>query len=368
MLDSVLDTRYFGNPVATWLVAAGVLVVSFLTLVLVRRIAIRRLDAFAARTSTVVDDLALGALRRTRRFFLFVLALTIAAKTSLQLPSNVQLAVELVAKIAVLLQLASWGNGAITFWLHRVTATKHGADRASLTTLNVLGVVARIVLWVLIALVALDAFGVNVTGLITGLGIAGVAVALAVQNILGDLLASLSIALDKPFVIGDTIQVDTFTGTVEHIGLKSTRLRSLSGEQVVIANAELLKARIRNFARQQERRVLFTVSLQYDTPADLVERVPGIVKEFVLAQPDTRFDRSHFSAFTDSALVVETVYFMTTADYARYMDTQQRINLAIMRRFAELGIEFAFPTRTVVVRAAPAEIPDEVATAAAGRA
>jgi small-conductance mechanosensitive channel len=350
MLDNVLETRYLGNPVATWLIALGVLVASLLALVLARRIAIRRLEKFALRTSTIVDDLALGALRRTRRFFLFVLALTIAAKTSLQLPSNVQLAFELLAKVAVLLQLANWGNGAITFWLDRVTATKKGADRASLTTLNVLGIVARIVLWVLIALVALDAFGVNVTGLITGLGIAGVAVALAVQNILGDLIASLSIALDKPFVIGDTINVDTFTGTVEHIGLKSTRLRSLSGEQIVMSNAELLKARIRNFQRQLERRVVFTLSLQYDTPADLVERVPGMIKEIVQAQPETRLDRSHFSAFADSALLVETVYFVTTADYGKYMDTQQRINLAIMRRFAEHGIEFAFPTRTVVVR------------------
>jgi small-conductance mechanosensitive channel len=347
----VLATRYFGNTVGTWLVAVGVLVAAFLTLVLVRRLLLRRLEKFAARTATQVDDLALGGLRRTRKAFLFVVALVLAAKTVLVLRSNVQLAVELLGKIAVLLQLASWGNGAIAFWLHRVSASKTGSDRAALTTLNVIAVVARIVLGILIALVALDAFGVNVTGLITGLGIAGVAVALAVQNVLGDLLASLSIALDKPFVIGDTITVDTFTGTVQHIGLKSTRLRSLSGEQIVMSNAELLKARIRNFQHLVERRVLFQLSLQYDTSPDLVERAPAIVREIIEAQPQVRFDRSHFSAFADSALLIETVYFVLSADYVVFMDTQQRVNLAIMRRFAELGIEFAFPTRTVMVRA-----------------
>jgi small-conductance mechanosensitive channel len=351
-LRDLLAARWLGNPVSAWLTAAAILVGGFLLLVLVRRLLVRRLERFAEHTHTPLDDLALDALRRTSTAFLLVVAVAAAARTSLALPEHARTGVALLARIAFLLQAASWGNGAITFWLQRLTAQRAATDRASITTLAALGVLARFVLWVLLFLLALDAFGVNITALVTGLGIAGVAVALAVQNVLGDLLASLSIALDKPFVIGDFIVVDTFQGTVEDIGLKTTRLRSLSGEQLVFANAELLKARIRNFGRMAERRVLFQLSVQYDTPPDLVERIPQLVREVVSAETPVRFDRSHFSAFTDSALVIETVYYVLSAEYNVYMDIQQRVNLTLMRRFAELGVEFAYPTRTVVLRGA----------------
>jgi small-conductance mechanosensitive channel len=207
----------------------------------------------------------------------------------------------------------------------------------------------------LVVLLALDAFGVNITALVTGLGIAGVAVALAVQNVLGDLLASLSIALDKPFVVGDTINFDQFTGTVENIGLKTTRLRALSGEQLVVANAELLKARIRNFQGQRERRVMFTLTFPLSTPPAAMARVPVLVRDAVTAQPETRFDRSHFSAITDQALAVETVYYVTSGDYALYMDVQQRINLALLEALAASDVQLAVPTRSVVVRGDPSE-------------
>jgi small-conductance mechanosensitive channel len=256
--------------------------------------------------------------------------------------------------VVVLLQMAVWGNAAITFWLARITARRRDgehADLGSVTTLNALGVLARVVVWVVIFLLALQNFGVNITALITGLGIAGIAVALAVQNILGDVLASLSIVIDKPFVIGDYIVVDTFQGTVEDVGLKTTRLRSLSGEQIIFSNSELLKARIRNYKRMTERRATFTIGLQYDTPPDKVERVPQIIRELITSIPQTRLDRTHFQGFGDSALNIETVYFVLVPDYVLYMDIQQQINLTLLRRFAEEGIEFAFPTRTVMIKA-----------------
>ena len=345
----LLARELWGNGVAAWLVAAAVLLGGWGTLVLARRLLVRRLERFAERTSTYLDDLALRALRHTSKAFLFVVALAAAARVALVLPANVDAAVRLVATIALLLQGARWGNGAITFWLERVTRQRAETDRASLTTIAALGVLARVVVWVLIFLVALDAFGVDVTALVTGLGIAGVAVALAVQNVLGDLLASLSIALDKPFVIGDSIAFEGFNGTVEHIGLKTTRLRSVSGEQIVVANAELLKARIRNYQRQVERRVVFPTALAFDTPPELAERAPQILREIVAAQPSTRLDRSHFSGFGESSLNLETVYFVTTADYGVYMDTQQRIYLEMMRRFRAEGITLAPPPRAVVV-------------------
>jgi small-conductance mechanosensitive channel len=215
----------------------------------------------------------------------------------------------------------------------------------------------HLLVWIVIFLLALQNFGVNITALITGLGIAGIAVALAVQNILGDVLASLSIVIDKPFVIGDYIVVDTFQGTVEDVGLRTTRLKSLSGEQIIFSNAELLKARIRNYKRMTERRATFTIGLQYDTPADKVERVPGIIHDLITSIPQTRLDRTHFQGFGDSSLNVETVYFVLVPDYNVYMDIQQQINLTLLRRFAAEGIEFAFPTRTVLIKGELPESP-----------
>ncbi|MBV9879697.1 MAG: mechanosensitive ion channel family protein [Gemmatirosa sp.] len=344
-----IDRVYYGNSLAAWLTAIGVLIGVWLLLVVVRRLLIRRLERFAARTTTAVDDVVLGALRRTSSLFLLVLAFAAAAHTAVELPSRVTLGVELLSKLVLLLQAASWGTGAIAFWLGHVTRHRGAHDQSSVTTLNVIAILARIVLWSLILLLALASFGIDITALVTGLGIAGIAVALAVQNVLGDLFASLSIALDKPFVIGDTINVDQFTGTVQDIGLKTTRLRSQSGELLVFPNADLLKSRIRNFRGQAERRVVFTITMPYDTPPETVEQVPKLVREIVEAQPALRFDRSHFSGFSSGGLAVETVYVMTTGDYNVYMDTQQRIYLALMRRLAALGVYLAAPTPTTEV-------------------
>ena len=344
-----IDRIYYGNPLGAWLTALGILVGGWLLLVVVRRLLVRRLERFASKTETIVDDVVLGGLHRTSTALLFVLALSAAAHVALELPARVTTTIEIVARLALYLQFASWGTGAIALWLRRVTNERAGHDRASITTFNVVAILLRLVLWTLVFLLTLSAFHVDVTALVTGLGIAGIAVALAVQNILGDLFASLSIALDKPFVIGDTINVDQFTGTVQQIGLKTTRLRSLSGELLVFPNADLLKSRIRNFRGQADRRVVFTITMPYDTPPETVETVPKLVREIVEAQPDLRFDRSHFSGFSPGGLSVETVYVMTTGDYNVYMDTQQRIYLALLRRLAAMNVYLAAPTPTTEV-------------------
>jgi small-conductance mechanosensitive channel len=355
-LRDLLAREFLGNPLAAWATAAGILAGVVLALVAVRRLLVRRLERTAAATATMVDDVLLDGLRRTRKSFLFAVAL-VAASLALDIPGSRRTLIEKLATVAALVQLASWGTGAIAFWLLRMTRERQATDRASVTTLNVLAVVARVVLWTLLFLLALQSFGVDVTALITGLGIAGVAVALAVQNVLGDVLASLSIALDKPFVIGDFIVLDTFQGTVEEIGLKTTRLRSLSGEQIVIANAELLKARIRNFQRQTERRAAFTLLFPLDTPPEAIERVPPLVRETILENERVRVDRVHFTAITDQALAVEAVYFVLDPSYVVYADIQQRINLALLRRLPAAGVRLAVPTRSVVVKGDGAEAP-----------
>ena len=191
----------------------------------------------------------------------------------------------------------------------------------------------------------LDNLGIDVTALVAGLGIGGIAVALAAQNVLGDLFASLSIAFDKPFLVGDFLILDDYLGSVEHIGIKSTRLRSLSGEQIIMSNNDLLKSRVRNYGRMVERRVVLAHGVTYDTPIGRLEEIPDIVRSAIERQADTRFDRSHFARHGASSLDFESVYYVLSADYNRFMDIQQAINLEIHRRFSELGIEFAIPTQ-----------------------
>jgi small-conductance mechanosensitive channel len=186
--------------------------------------------------------------------------------------------------------------------------------------------------------------------LIAGLGVGGIAVALAVQNVLGDLFASVSIVLDKPFVVGDFIDLGGHMGVVENVGLKTTRVRSLSGEELVIANSDLLSTRIRNFKRMSQRRAAFDIGVVYGTPSDKLRRIPELARKAVESCDNTRFDRSHFKSFGDSALVFETVYFMTVPDYNAYMDTQQSINLELYQRFEAEDIEFAYPTQTLFLK------------------
>ncbi|HSB55513.1 MAG TPA: mechanosensitive ion channel family protein, partial [Gemmatimonadales bacterium] len=208
----------------------------------------------------------------------------------------------------------------------------------------------RSLLWVVLVLLVLDNLGVNISTLMAGLGIGGVAIALATQNILGDLFASLSIVLDKPFVVGDFIVVGDLMGTVERVGLKTTRLRSLSGEQLIFANADLLGSRVRNFKRMSERRVLFDLGVTYETQAATLSRIPAMLREIVDAERGVRFDRAHLRSFDASAVTFEVVYYILDPDYNRFMDTQQRINLAIFRRFEAENVEFAYPTQTLYVR------------------
>ena len=346
---SALDWEFYGNPLRAWLTALAVLVGGVAALLLLKKVVVSRLERFAKHTATSIDDLAVDILQRTRVYFIVFVALRAAALT-LTLPESVQRGIYIATIVAVCLQGARWGNGVISFWVERYTAQKAGVDAATVTTVTALGYLGRILLWAFILLVALDNFGYDITALITGLGITGIAVALAVQNILGDILASLSIVIDKPFVVGDYIVVDQYQGTVENVGLKTTRVRSLSGEQIIFSNGDLLKARIRNFKRLIERRAAFVTNVSYETPPDAVQRIPTMLRDIVTAQPLVRFERAHFRGYGESALEFETVYFMLTDDYNKYMDTQQAINLAILRRFGAEGIEFAFPTRTIITR------------------
>jgi small-conductance mechanosensitive channel len=345
-----LEWQFYHNSLQAWLVAGIVFVLIGTSLVIIRTLLARRLAKIAARTATTADDAIVDLLRRTRYFFI-VTAAVAGATVFLALPPVALSVGRLLGTIALILQIAIWGNGLITFWFRNYAERKADTDISSRTTIAAFSFVARGILWIMLALVALNRLGYDVTALITGLGVGGIAIALAVQNVLGDLFAALAIVLDKPFVVGDSIAVDAMTGTVEHVGLKTTRIRSVNGEQLIFSNTDLLKSRIRNFKRMQERRVVLPIGVSYDTPPDSVGRIPGMLREAVEAQQQVRFDRSHFVSYGDSALNFETVYFVLSPDYLVYANINQAVNLAVLRRFAAEGIEFAYPTRTVVLRA-----------------
>jgi small-conductance mechanosensitive channel len=344
-----LEKIYLGNTLQNWLVTACILVVVFAVLKIIQRIAISKLSKLAAATENQIDDLVVSMLRQTKILTLLVASAYMASYAITLKPSVAALWQKAVILILIV-QGGLWISAGVSFVLGRTIQKGMDRDASSATTVTFLGFVARFVIWVIVLLLILDNLGVNITGLVAGLGIGGIAVALAVQNILGDLLASLSIVLDKPFVIGDFIVVDSLSGTIEHIGLKTTRIRSLSGEQLIFSNNDLLKSRVRNYKRMSERRIVFSFGIVYQTSLEKLRAIKVIVSDIIKKEGKARFDRVHFKEYGDSSLNFEVVYYVTVPDYTLYMDIQESINLEIFHRFEEEGIEFAYPTQTILIQ------------------
>lgn len=344
----ILERVFYDNTLKAWLIALGVALLGFIALCILKKIVGRKAAALAPRTATKVDDFVVELIRRTRSFFLLLISLYLGSHF-LSLPGTAKQILSRLTVLAFLVQFAIWGNGLIECWRKQIQRQKREEDPASLATYTALGFLVRLALWTTVLLLALDNLGINITALVAGLGVGGIAVALALQNILGDLFASMSILLDKPIVIGDFIIVDGLMGTVEHIGLKTTRLRSLGGEQLVFSNSDLLRSRIRNYQRMEERRIMFNVGVVYQTPPEKLAAIPGMLEEIIKAQELARFDRSHFKAFGNFSLDFENVYYVKSPDYNTYMNVQQAINLAVFRRFQDEGIEFAYPTQTIFI-------------------
>jgi small-conductance mechanosensitive channel len=253
--------------------------------------------------------------------------------------------------VTLFLQIASWGNAIINYWInHQVQDRVDEGDPMAATSMNVFGYIARVIMWSVLIILILDNLpGIEADSLIASLGIGGVAVALAVQNILGDLFASLSIILDKPFAIGDFLVVGDYSGTVEKIGLNTTRIRSLSGEEIIFSNSDLVGSRIKNFRTMNRRRVCFTLGIKGDTPHKKLLLIPGLVKETIEANDLVTFDRVHFKEFGTYALNYEVVFFIEEPSYTTFMDIQQAINLKIHERFEDAEIEFAYPTQMIIL-------------------
>ncbi|WP_157266277.1 mechanosensitive ion channel family protein [Azohydromonas aeria] len=346
--DGFTSTTFLGVSALNWAAALAAALASWIAMQLALKLLARRAAVVAQRTTNRVDDLLVDLLQCTSRALLAVTALLIGL-SMLDLPARWSTRVSQLWFLTLALQFGLWGNRAIVLGLrqYRERHGDGGMARPVDTSATLMSWGLRTVLWAVVLLAMLSNLGVNITALVASLGVGGVAVALAVQNVLGDLFASLSIAVDKPFEVGDFITLSGVAGTVEQVGLKTTRIRALSGEQVVISNTELLKQTINNYKRMEQRRIVFKFGITYDTTPEQAEAVPDVVRRAVEAQDMTRFDRAHFVGFGDSSLDFEVVYFVLSANYNTYMDIQQGINLALLREFRKLDVSFAFPTRTL---------------------
>ena len=344
-MNDLLNQFWWGNPVSRWLLALGVSLVVLVALWPIKRYILKRLRKVAESTDTALDDLVVKVLQSTKPLIVLLVAVWVGSRV-LAMPDVLAQVLSKAAIIVAILQVGIWASTALVGWLEILRARKAEQGEA-LTWLAGVEWAGKFLIWTAVLLIGLENIGVDVTGLVTGLGIGGIAVALAAQNILGDLFSAFAIYIDRPFVIGDYLKIGDQMGTVETIGMKTTRLRSLIGEQLVFGNSDLVSSRIQNFGRLNERRANFTVGVIYDTPREKTEKIPAMIQEVVEAQEQVRFDRSHFKEFGDSALIFETIYFVLVPQYQVKMDIQQAINLELMRRFAAEGIEFAFPTQTI---------------------
>lgn len=344
---------FLANPIEAWAAALAVTAGAAIAMLFVRAFVLRRLETLSRRTGTRLDDFVTRMLSRTYSLFIVVFAMYLGS-TFLELTAKQDKFVTRTAIASLLLQAAIWGDVGLRAWRDQFSIGPVDGERRASS--GVLCFISRLVLWIVVTLMILDNFGINITTLVASLGIGGVAVALATQNILGDLFASLSIMLDKPFEVGDFIIVGDVLGSVEHIGLKTTRVRGLGGEQVVFSNGELLKSRIHNHKRMQTRRVAFVLRVAYGMPEDLLGRIPHIIRDIVASTPNVDFERAHFFSWGQWSLDFEVVYHYRSPDYILHMDAQQAIFLEIYRRFQQEGIEFAHPLS--IVRLADPKLAD----------
>jgi small-conductance mechanosensitive channel len=338
---------FYGNSFADWLLAALLTVAVWMGLSIMRRLIASRYRKFSTAHHPAPIRLIFYLLGNTKQFLFLCVALYVGQE-SLTFSPKVQHVVDNAVLMLVLLQVGLWAGRAVRFYLE-VKEMERGPDRVFAGSLDIINFVARILIWFLLILLALENLGVNITALLAGLGVGGVAVALALQNVLGDLFASLSIALDKPFVVGDLLTIDNFTGSVERIGIKTTRLRSDTGEQIVLSNADILKSRVRNFGRAPEQRALATIRVTYATPGEKLRSIPKLLESIVHEHANARFERCHLKTLGDSCLQFELSYFVQQPRINSLLDLQQAVNFRIVDEFRRLGIEFAYPTQRVLV-------------------
>lgn len=346
-MKEFLNQTYFGNTIEAYLIALGIFIGGMILVKIAEKIVLFRLKKWAEKTETTLDDFLIKRVEKSIVPLLYFGVFYVAI-TSLTLTDKTRNIIEIASLVVLTFFIVRFISSIIMFTLtYFIKKQDRGEEKAR--QLRGMTVLINIFVWVIGIVFLMDNLGFDISAVIAGLGIGGIAIALAAQAILGDLFSYFVIFFDRPFEVGDFINVGDKVGTVEYTGIKTTRLRALTGEQLVFSNTDLTNSRIHNFKKMQERRVLFRLGVVYQTPAAQLEEISKIVRQIIESHKDVRFDRGHFASYGDFSLNFEFVYFVIGSEYVKYMDTQQSINLEIYNEFEKRGIEFAYPTQTLFV-------------------
>ena len=347
ILEKILNFQIFGNSGKNYLIALAIFFGSLLVLKIFREKIFSHLKEKAKKTKTEIDDILIEIVESIKPPFYFFVALYFALY-SLTLSEKVQKLINSLFILVIIYQVIKALHIFINQAGKKFISKEEGKEKIkSEATIKTLTTIIKVCLWIVAGLIILSNWGVNINSLIAGLGIGGIAVALAVQNILGDVFSSFSLVLDKPFEIGDFIVIGSHCGIVKKIGIKTTRIQTLQGEELVVSNKELTETRVQNFGKMRERRIQFRFGVCYETPLKKLKKIPEMVREIIENIENTRVDRIHFKEFGDFALIFEVVYYVLTPDYLQYMNIQQEINFKLKEKFEKEGIEFAYPTQTI---------------------
>jgi len=345
MYQEILQKTFFQNTVQNYLTFLVIFSLGVIGIKILKGVVLARLRKWSEKTTTTTDDFIINLLEK-KLIPLLYLAILYFSLQSLTLTKAVTQMVKFATAgiitfygIRLLISLINYSLE--QYWIKKEGRTFSRQSLKGIITL------IKVVIWGIGITFLLDNLGFKISTVIAGLGIGGIAVALAAQTILGDLFNYFVIFFDRPFEVDDFIIIGDYMGTIETIGIKTTRIRSLGGEQLVFSNTDLTNSRIRNYKRMQKRRVLFRIGIVYQTKLEQMKEIPGLIKEIVESIPDTVFDRAHFASFGDFSLDIEIVYYILSSDYNKYMDIQQELNFKIMEEFEKRGIEFAYPTRTI---------------------
>ncbi len=345
-LQPFLDSIYFGNTTRQYLVSLGILLGFLIFFEFFKNKLFIYLERWARKTKTDLDDEIIADIKSIPTS-LYIVAAIFFSIQAIHVHPILSKVIEVLFITLVIYWSANVVSKLIEYGLYKLAKKKGGSYKKKNTTYLALALIAKLILWTTGFLLVLSNLGVNISALIASLGIGGIAIALAVQNVLGDIFSSFSIYLDKPFEIGDYIIVGDHSGTVKKIGLKSTRIEALQGEEIVISNNELTTTRIQNFKTMKKRRIAFQIGLTYDTSSTKLKKVPKLIESIIEKTKNAEFSRAHFHEFGDFALKYEIVYYIHSGEYQDYMDAQEAINLEIHKAFEKEKIDMAFPTQTL---------------------
>lgn len=347
-MNSFLKYMLFGNTVQAWLIATGITMLLLLVIHIIKIKALQKISAHAARTKNNLDDFIALQLKKTGIPFLYIMSIY-AGFSVLSFNDIVNKWTKVIFLVSVTFLVLRLVTGSVNWFITMHAGGNENSTDAKPRQVRGIVTILNIVVWITGIIFLMGNLGFNISSIVAGLGIGGIAVALAAQTILGDLFSYFVIFFDKPFETGDFIIVDDKMGTIEYIGIKTTRVRTLGGEQLIFSNQDLTSARVHNYKRMERRRIVFTLGIIYETPAAVIKRLPELVKKIIDKQQGIIFDRGHFSSFGDFSLQFEFVYFILSSDYNMYMDRQQAIYQEIFTVFEQEGIEFAYPTRKIIM-------------------